>query len=981
MAINYYVGERVPLYQGLTQAYARGLEGIAQESQRGAEMQYRGVKDITDAIERNKKEQQDAMFRNEQNKIAREKLALDKETFYAGQADKKEMQTQKLEMDKLMQQNALNTKTEWKNLDVATQMALKSMGITNEMQLQQARLESNKEIAGMNITSREKMAKEDRNLKKEMQGITIDFQWDLANLKEDGLDARLAERLFAENSWKQMDNKIKSDVFILDQQKFKEVQKQNLRNYRLGNRKLDLSQEQIQNNYSIAKQNIGNRRKTISLMTKEFNEYKMPLLKLKGQQFNAEREDKAFFKENENLVGVAKSFNQAIHSRWVQASNEAMQSGMEIPSKESVAKLFFSEIGFNPEEYKERRAWLNFQVDMEKVYPNGGLNNLPEKEINELFEDYQKTTTVGQTSYGLPVFDGDFADVFNQTIQEKTLALKEAEVGARIQQQKNELAETFRQFNITNDRQIAQLDEKLDLEWSKLGLSNLERLDRKQQFVDQLALSQQKANQDLLQIAGIQGLNETKRNELAISLGINPEGKTVKELSLEIQKEQSSKLLADSKESLVLATNKVRKSETLRPQDLVKLIVNADKYTNGRELYLFKGQTRQQVNDTFESKYANGLDAESKERLGIFTELDDVDRVSFSVEEIEIAQQMGIYDPENGIRHVDDKIKAQFMEKYMELQKRTPKEMEQYPRLDINQVLNSLGLTGISPEAREKTNELLFDPTRDEIDGGSPAPVSKQEDDDGGVLDVLNNINSQEANAGEIYTGAEVDNIDRPEEPMDGADIDQNIMQYDDVAGNVMFSLGKDEDRPSSDAEDYVAYDAENPEFQLSVVQNLNRVTGGAKNYMDLMRRSNELLGLPEDNYMDLDGNPLSSGMKQVFMQGAENDNVVDLSQVEGLRGLNQSLTLDSVNPGVTMTTIEREIESDLKDAQSFSLRSNMNPKLVARRKNAFMEATIGYVLLSQMAPENSSDRASYEALAIDYANRYKNPLYEEATQ
>jgi len=90
---------------------------------------------------------------------------------------------------------------------------------------------------------------------------------------------------------------------------------------------------------------------------------------------------------------------------------------------------------------------------------------------------------------------------------------------------------------------------------------------------------------------------------------------------------------------------------------------------------------------------------------------------------------------------------------------------------------------------------------------------------------------------------------------------------------------------------------------------------------------------------------------------------------------------LDSVNPGVTMTTIEREIESDLKDAQSFSLRSNMNPKLVARRKNAFMEATIGYVLLAQMAPENSSDRASYEALAIDYANRYKNPLYEEATQ
>ena len=122
MAINYYVGERVPLYQGLTQAYARGLEGIAQESQRGAEMQYRGVKDITDAIESNKKQQQDAMFRDEQNKIAREKLALDKETFYAGQADKKEMQTQKLEMDKLMQQNALNTQTEWKNLDVATQM-------------------------------------------------------------------------------------------------------------------------------------------------------------------------------------------------------------------------------------------------------------------------------------------------------------------------------------------------------------------------------------------------------------------------------------------------------------------------------------------------------------------------------------------------------------------------------------------------------------------------------------------------------------------------------------------------------------------------------------------------------------------------------------------------------------------------------------------------------------------------------------------
>ena len=55
MAINYYVGERVPLYQGLTQAYARGLEGIAQESQRGAEIQYRGVKDITDAIESNKK--------------------------------------------------------------------------------------------------------------------------------------------------------------------------------------------------------------------------------------------------------------------------------------------------------------------------------------------------------------------------------------------------------------------------------------------------------------------------------------------------------------------------------------------------------------------------------------------------------------------------------------------------------------------------------------------------------------------------------------------------------------------------------------------------------------------------------------------------------------------------------------------------------------------------------------------------------------
>ena len=521
MAINYYVGERVPLYQGLTQAYARGLEGIAQESQRGAEIQYRGVKDITDAIESNKKQQQDAMFRNEQNKIAREKLSLDKETFYAGQADKKEMQTQKLEMDKLMQQNALNTQTEWKNLDIATQMALKSMGITNEIQLQQARLnvqkeiatsgdQTKKEIAEMNITSREKIAKEDRNLKKEMQGITIDFEWDLANLKEDSLDARLAERLFAENSWKQMDNKIKSDVFILDQQKFKEVQKQNLRNYRLGNRKLDLSQEQIENNYSIAKQNIGNRRKTISLMTKEFNEYKMPLLKLKGQQFNAEREDRAFFKENENLVGVAKSFNQAIHSRWVQASNEAMQSGMEIPSKESVANLFFSEIGFNPEDYKERRAWLNFQVDMEKVYPNGGLNNLPEKEINELFEDYQKTTAVGQTSYGLPVFDGDFADVFNQTIQEKTFALKEAEVGARIQQQKNELAETFRQFNITNDRQIAQLDEKLDLEWSKLGLSNLERLDRKQEFVDQLALSHKKADQALLQITGIQGLSKTK---------------------------------------------------------------------------------------------------------------------------------------------------------------------------------------------------------------------------------------------------------------------------------------------------------------------------------------------------------------------------------------------------------------------------------------------------------------------------------------
>ena len=394
MAINYYVGERVPLYQGLTQAYARGLEGIAQESQRGAEMQYRGVKDITDAIESNKKQQQDAMFRNEQNKIAREKLALDKETFYAGQADKKEMQTQKLEMDKLMQQNALNTQTEWKNLDVATQMALKAMGITSQMQLQEARLNVQKEVAGMNITSREKIAGDDRNLKKEMQEIQLGYSWDIATMKEDALDDRLLMRLNKEDSWKRMDNKIKSDVFLLDQEKFKEIKRQNIRSNALKNRNLNLSEQQIQNNYSIAQQNIGIRRKTNSLMTKEFNEYKKPLLEFQKEKFTAERADRVFAEENKNLVGMVKSWNQAIHTEWVRESNQAIANKTTPPTKQEVAQKFFKDRNINIEDYKERRSWLNFSNDIESMYPEGGMSNLSQDQIEKLYEDYKKGLTV-----------------------------------------------------------------------------------------------------------------------------------------------------------------------------------------------------------------------------------------------------------------------------------------------------------------------------------------------------------------------------------------------------------------------------------------------------------------------------------------------------------------------------------------------------------------------------------------------------------
>ena len=983
MAINYYVGERVPLYQGLTQAYARGLEGIAQESQRGAEMQYSGVKDITDAIESNKKQQQDAMFRNEQNKIAREKLALDKETFYAGQADKKEMQTQKLEMDKLMQQNALNTQTEWKNLDVATQMALKAMGITSQMQLQEARLNVQKEVAGMNITSREKIAGDDRNLKKEMQEIQLGYSWDIATMKEDALDDRLLMRLNKEDSWKRMDNKIKSDVFLLDQEKFKEIKRQNIRSNALKNRNLNLSEQQIQNNYSIAQQNIGIRRKTNSLMTKEFNEYKKPLLEFQKEKFTAERADRVFAEENKNLVGMVKSWNQAIHTEWVRESNQAIANKTTPPTKQEVAQKFFKDRNINIEDYKERRSWLNFSNDIESMYPEGGMSNLSQDQIEKLYEDYKKGLTVSETSYGIPLFDGDFSDAFNQKIQQQTLDLKERQLLQSDRIAKDRLSEEIRQFNIGNETQKDQFARTMIYNIKQLDLKRDESVARIEQSADDLNMRRRQLDQQLVDLAGISGLSSEQLAafEKPVSeggLGLNPKGKTLRERQLAVQENQSEKLLANSKKSLIMASAKIRsdlkKEGSTDTKNLIKIFGDIPSYMNFREKYLYRGRTPDEIEAEFQNKYYYALSPESRAEQVNLRPMDE-EELSFSTEELAIFKELGRYD-EEGISY-DQKSKGQALEMYINMKKRSAKEMADFPPINAQQLMSDLGLNRLTQELDE-TEELIFNPKNTENEEDSRGNLELLEDIDDDLQSQVNTV----LNRGEnetfdpetdlINNTAQAGEIQGIETPEVGQDLAQQIMTYDRSA-SILEGFGTEDELPKEGDENYTTYEVEPPVQQLATVQNLTKVAGGADKYISVIKEANELLGTPDGPMMDLDGRPLSEGMKQALTFGAENNNQIDLSKVEGLKGLSENYTLDTSQSGISPDLIIREINSDLDRADPMT---NPSPTNVIPRKAAFKEAVIGFLLLSNMYEEGSEEQLSAQASAIQYANKFKDPLY-----
>ena len=983
MAINYYVGERVPLYQGLTQAYARGLEGIAQESQRGAEMQYRGVKDITDAIERNKKEQQDAMFRNEQNKIAREKLALDKETFYAGQADKKEMQTQKLEMDKLMQQNALNTQTEWKNLDVATQMALKSMGITSQMQLQEARLNVQKEIATSGDQTRKEIAQMNIESKEKMQLIDQEFQWDALNFKESGLEERQMTDLLYKDSWKKIDNDIKSKTLLLSREQFEEVKKQHMRQNVIDNKKLLLSERQQNRNYHIALKNVDLGRKKIEFMTKEFNEYKKPLLEFEKEKFTAERADRVFAEENKNLVGMVKSWNQAIHTEWVRESNQAIANKTTPPTKQEVAQKFFKDRNINIEDYKERRSWLNFSNDIESMYPEGGMSNLSQDQIEKLYEDYKKGLTVSETSYGIPLFDGDFSDAFNQKIQQQTLDLKERQLLQNDRIAKDRLAEEIRQFNIGNETQKDQFARTMIYNIKQLDLKRDESVARIEQSANELNTRRRQLDQQLVDLAGISGLSSEQLAafEKPVSeggLGLNPKGKTLRERQLAVQENQSEKLLTNSKKSLIMASAKIRsdlkKEGSTDTKNLIKIFGDIPSYMNFREKYLYRGRTPDEIEAEFQNKYYYALSPESRAEQVNPRPLDE-EELSFSTEELAIFKELGRYD-EEGISY-DQKSKAQALEMYINMKKRSAKEMADFPPINAQQLMSDLGLNRLTQELDE-TEELIFSPKNTETEEDSRGDLELLEDIDNDLQSQVNTV----LNRGEnetfdpetdlITNTAQAGEIQGIETPEVGQDLAQQIMTYDRSA-SILEGFGTEDELPKEGDENYTTYEVEPPVQQLATVQNLTKVAGGADKYISVIKEANDLLGTPDGPMMDLDGRPLSKGMEQALTFGAENNNQIDLSKVEGLKGLNENYTLDTSQSGISPDLIIREINSDLDRADPMT---TPNPTNVIPRKAAFKEAVIGFLLLSNMYEEGSEEQLSAQASAIQYANKFKDPLY-----
>lgn len=982
MAINYYVGERVPLYQGLTQAYARGLEGIAQESQRGAEIQYRGVKDITDAIESNKKQQQDAMFRNEQNKIAREKLSLDKETFYAGQADKKEMQTQKLEMDKLMQQNALNTQTEWKNLDVATQMALRAMGVTSQMQLQEARLNVQKEIATSGDQTKKEIAQMNIASVEKRQLIDQEFQWDALNFKESGLEERQMTDLLYKDSWKKIDNDIKSKTLLLSREQFEEVKKQHMRQNVIDNKKLLLSERQQNRNYHIALKNVDLGRKKVEFMTKEFNEYKKPLLEFEKEKFTAERADRVFAEENKNLVGMVKSWNQAIHTEWVRESNQAIASKTTPPTKQEVAQRFFKDRDINIEDYKERRSWLNFSNDIESMYPEGGMSNFSQDQIEKLYEDYKKGLTVSETSYGIPLFDGDFSDVFNQKIQQQTLDLKERQLVQSDRIARDRLSEEIRQFNIGNETQKDQFARTMIYNIKQLDLKRDESVARIEQSANELSVRRRQLDQQLVDLTGISGLSSEQliAFEKPVSeggLGLNPTGKTLRERQLAVQEKQSEKLLANSKKSLILTSAKIRKdlekNDTTDTKNLIKIFGDIPSYMNFREKHLYRGRTPDEIQEEFENKYYYALSPESRAEQENLRPLDE-EQLTFTPEELAIFKELGRYD-EEGISF-DKSSKSTALKLYLEMKKRPAKEMDNFPIINAQQLMSDLGLNRITQELDE-TEELIFSPKNTEAEEDSRGDIELLEDIDDDLQSQVNTVLG-EGEGGDfnpetdlITNTAQANEIQGEETPV-YQDLSQEIMAYDRSA-SILEAYGTEDELPKEGDEDYTTYDAEPPVQQLATVQNLTKVAGGADKYISVIKEANELLGTPDGPMMDLDGRPLSEGMKQALTFGAENNNQIDLSKVEGLKGLNENYTLDTSQSGISPDLIIREINSDLDRADPMT---NPSPTNVIPRKAAFKEAVIGFLLLSNMYEEGSEEQLSAQASAIQYANKFKDPLY-----
>ena len=1050
MALNYYVGERVPLYQGLTKAYSEGLKGITEEARKGADIQYRGVKDITDAIEKNRQQQQDAIFKGEQNKIAREKLALDKETFFAGEQTKRDLQTEKLETQQLMQENALSTQTEWKNMDVATQMALKALGVTSQMDLELARQkhqasesgklrtfqtgeregaekfttkerkdaqkfitsertatqawqelsESQKRrflsserlakqwfdsaIAGAGIASTERMSKEDRQLKRDLLGIQLDYNWDALNFQEESADSRLLEKLIYQDSWEKASNKIKTDVFLLSVDQFKEVKRQHDRSNAIAHKRLRLTQTESNRNYSIAKKQIGVSEETARFRLKEFNEYKKPLLDLQKQteknrreQFTADRADRAFAEENKNLVGMSKSWNQAIHTEWVRESNQAIANKTKLPTKKEVAQRFFADRKINIENYKEKRAWLNFSNEIARIYPQGGMSNLSKEQVDTLFTDYKKNLVVSETSYGVPLYDGDFADAFNQKIQEQTLDLEERKFAQSTKLAKEQLAESVRQFDVGNETEKDQFAQTIMHNIDKLDLAREESIQRINQSADDLELRKRQIDQQLVDLVGISGLNAEQLTayEKPVSqggLGIDSKGKTIKERQLAVQEKQSEKLLSDSKKSLVMTANKIRKDllklDTTDTKNLIKVFGDIPAYMKFRDSYLYYGSTPQKLQDEFENKYYYSLSPESQAEQNILRPLDE-EKLTFTKEELEIFKGLGRYD-EEGIFY-DAQSKSSALTMYIKMNTRPPEEMADFPVINAQQLMNDLGLNRLTKELNE-TEDLIFG--SDDIDNTESRGDLEILEEDKTDLDLQAQVSKvlggSTVEANELFDPkSEIPD----EEPYVGPDLSQEIMKYDGTS-SILDDFGSDGESPKVGDEDYISYDIEPPIYQLATVQNLTRVAGGADKYISVIKEANSLLGSPDGPLMDLDGKPLSKGMEDALIFGAENSNQIDLSKIKGLKGLNDNYTLDTSQSGISPDLILREINSDRERADTMLPASPSNLK---DRKIFFKEAVIGYLLLSNMYEEGSAEQLSAHAEAITYANKFKNPTYE----